>query len=253
MSVLKLITSSDLQDPKLQRLNWNFDYLGKQITSAASSASGSSSGSSVQAGTHANRASVAAASNIGSLYIETDRNNLVYQSQYVSGVATWVYVTGTYNRTQSQLVALAATLTTADTGLLVNVTDYVHILQWSGAAWQWGPGEQGSGMLQGFAVAPGNGWHVCDGSSVNYLKSDGTTSSVTLPNPVTASYMKYGAAYVSGITGAANPVAGNNSTTTSFAIGTSATITVAGNPHTHTITLPGDPVPNFEALLYFRL
>lgn len=254
MSVLKLITQADLQDNKLQRLNGNFDLLAEKVFPVAgASATAVTSSSGVKFGTHAARAALSPASNIGSLYIETDRNNLIYQAQYVSGVGSWVYVDGVYNRTQSQLATLAASLTTADASLQVNVTDYVHILQWTGTAWQWGPGENGSGMLQGFAVAPGAGWHVCDGSSVNYLKSDGTTGSVTTPNPLTPSYMKYGGSYVSGITGAAVPLAGNNSTTANFAIGTGAPITVAGNPHTHSITLPGDPVPNFEALLYFRI
>ena len=67
-------------------------------------------------------------------------------------------------------------------GTLVEVTDYAHILRWTGAAYQWGPGEAGSGMMVAVAVAPtGAGWHSCDGTNVAYLKGDGTTGTVTLP------------------------------------------------------------------------
>jgi hypothetical protein len=86
--------------------------------------------------------------------------------------------------TQSQLSALGPTLSI---GQLVNVTDYGHVLQWSGSAYGWGPGEPGSGMMQLFEVDPtGVGWHLYDGSTVNYLKADGTTGSVTLPDLVSA-------------------------------------------------------------------
>lgn len=234
----------------------------------------------------------------GLLYQTTDTFAL-----YQWNGAAWTLFNQVYQRTQSQLAALAATLGTSDAGLLVNVTDYAHVLQWTGTAWIWGPGESGSGMFVAFAVAPtGNGWHACDGSSgVAYLNADGTTGTVTLPNTLgSAAYLKAGSSYAASITAAtvptisaptftgsalathqhqeafsqvggdiytfgnpfgvgsslsvnmaspANPASG--STTTALTSAVSAG-TPAGTVSAPTATLPGDPVANFEALLYFR-
>lgn len=74
-------------------------------------------------------------------------------------------------------------LTSASTGALYYVTDYHHLLQWDGQSWQWAPGENGSGYVANFpqGVNPGVGWHTCDGSLQNRLKSDGTLQQVPLP------------------------------------------------------------------------
>lgn len=147
----------------------------------------------------------------GTIFIITDWN-VAYRIQVVSGSNAWVYWTGFRSSTQSGISAITGfnggALGTDDSGLLLDVTDYAHMLQWSGSAWGWGPGEGGSGYLQDFAVAPtGSGWHACDGSSgVEYLKSDGTTGTLTLPNTAsTAAYRKNGATYASSITSAAAP------------------------------------------------
>ena len=112
-----------------------------------------------------------------------------------------------YQSTQANLSKLAAALSTEDAGALCWVTDYGHLLAWTGSGWQWGPGEQGSGMLQPFAVAPGGpGWHLCDGAAaVKYLKSDGTTGTVDLPDISTGSYAKLGPAYSKTVTPAQAP------------------------------------------------
>jgi hypothetical protein len=158
--------------------------------------------------------------------------------------------------TQANLATLAATLGTTNAGLLVWVTDYNHVLEWTGSAYQWGPGENGSAYFQGFAVAPtGNGWHVCNGAFVNYLKSDGTLGGAVLPNTAaTAAYIKFGSAYNSTIQVADAPLfAGNAAATTLVSQYTVTDLVVAG-PYTPSgnITLPGDPIPNFSAILYFR-
>lgn len=219
----------------------------------------------------------------GTLWVETD-TDLVYQWQ--APALAWVYLSGTYALTQAQLAAFAGTLGKHDTDLLVNVTDYAHILQWTGTGWNWGPGETGSGRLEAFAVAPtGHGWHLCDGSTgVSYLKSDGTTGTLTLPNTNgSAAYMNLGSAYNPAITAAAVPTSSTPTSSTPTFTGTPGTTGAAsagiqssgatGNTltqasHTHNITpagtvstpvistpvisLPGDPVANFAALLYFR-
>ena len=161
--------------------------------------------------------------------------------------------------TQANLATLAATLGPSNVGLLVWVTDYNHVLEWTGTAYQWGPGENGSAFFQGFAVAPsGNGWHVCNGAFVNYLKSDGTLGGAVLPNIYGQNaYMKYGTAYNSTIQVADAPVFQgspavsdvnwNAGPTPQVAEAVSFPYTPSGN-----ISLPGDPIPNFTAILYFR-
>jgi hypothetical protein len=158
--------------------------------------------------------------------------------------------------TQSNLATLAATLGPSNVGLLVWVTDYNHVLEWTGTAYQWGPNDSESAFFRWFAVAPtGNGWHACDGSFVNYLKSDGTLGGAVLPNAAgSATYIKSGAAYNSTIQGADAPLfAGNAAATTLVSQYTVTDLVVAG-PYTPSgnISLPGDPIPNFAAILYFR-
>ena len=88
-----------------------------------------------------------------------------------------------------------------DAEFLATVDDYGHILRWniSGTPhWEWAPGDPGSGMMQVFEVDPtGPGWHLYDGSSVSYLKSDGTLGGpITLPDLTSAganaAYLKAG-------------------------------------------------------------
>lgn len=77
------------------------------------------------------------------------------------------------------------------TGLLFDVTDYNHVLQWNGTGWQWGPGENGSGYIVAFVNPPNplTGWHVCDGSTVSQLNADGSVSTVTIPT-IAGSYFR---------------------------------------------------------------
>lgn len=142
----------------------------------------------------------------GTFYFQNDRGIL-----YVDNGTAWQYFTGTYPRLQSELAALAATLGTGDTGLLVNVTDYNHMLQWTGSAWQAGPGEQMGNFFQDFATGgPANpiGWHVCDGSSVSHLKADGSLSTPEiLPDTQSfPAYRKLGSSYSQVITAATRPL-----------------------------------------------
>lgn len=209
----------------------------------------------IQVGAFASRPATLGEGDTGLLFQTSD----TFQLYQWSGAA-WSLFTQTYQRTQSQLSAFAGQLGTADAGLLVNVTDYSHVLQWTGSAWSWGPGEQGSGMLTAFAVAPtGNGWRLCDGSSgVKYLKADGTTDTLTLPDTNgTAAYMKLGSAYADAITAATVPTISSIVATATAAVDVipAGSTQVAAEAHTHaapTATLPADPIPHFEALLYFR-
>jgi len=165
--------------------------------------------------------------------------------------------------TQANLATLAATLTADDAGLLVNVTDYAHVLQWTGSAWQWGPGETGGGYLGLFDVAPspGTGWKLIDGTGddgspigvahpIKILKSDGTTrSNITAANMTGGAYPKAAGAYNGAVTAATVPgIAGSTAT-----VGVSGGVgSAAANGHTHVMSLPGDPVAHTDWLPYLR-
>jgi len=112
---------------------------------------------------------------IGTLFFETDRNVL-----YISNGSTWQYVAGVFS---AVLAALPSDLTSTDAGFLVNVTDYNHLLQWSGSSWGWGPGDFGGGFTVPFVNPPTSmGWHAADGSTVNQLQPNGGISPVVVPN-----------------------------------------------------------------------
>jgi hypothetical protein len=91
-------------------------------------------------------------------------------------------------------MALPSDLSTHDSGLLVWVVDYNHLIRWSGAAWEWAPGEVGSGFIRDFLATPGPEWVLCDGSATDYLVVTPTPAAVaiTLPNdPGTAPYARF--------------------------------------------------------------
>lgn len=134
-------------------------------------------------GTHMERSALSAAKIAqGNLWHESDRT-----ITYAVVDDTWEYRAGIYHIDQEHLpVDLAA----PDTGFLVNVIDFAHLLRWNGTGWEWGPGDHGSGFFASFAagVTPGTGWVADDGSTVSMLNSDGSLSDVTLPTD--ASYFR---------------------------------------------------------------
>lgn len=182
------------------------------------------------------------------LWIKSVFDTLIAQTNAISGSTI-------INSTQANLTVLAGTLTPANTGQLVYVTDYNHMLRWDGTSFQWGPGENGSGYISAFMndPSPTTGWQLCDGSATTKLNSDGTVSAEVVPNYGTAAYLKLGSAapvigpsVPSGVTGATSagtpsgtnsaPVTGNNSANTTVMAGVGAV--VAADPHTHTTTAP---------------
>ena len=96
----------------------------------------------------------------------------------------------------------------------------------------------------------GWGWHLYDGSSVSYLKSDGTTALITLDNLIgTSAYLKLGIANTA-ITSAVAPTITMEPTTggpSGVQTVTTGSIAVASSTHTHTlsggaISSTGEPV-----------
>lgn len=141
-------------------------------------------------------------------------------------------------------------LTSEDSGFIVYVTDFNHTLQWDGTAWQWGPGDSGSGYFGFFLQAPtAGGWHLCDGSSVEMLNADGTTTLVALPNYSSNPYLKVGTSASAGpnapsgeseSVSAGTPegtnaakVSGTESADATVQSGSGASVAAAG--HTHTV------------------
>lgn len=249
--MLALVVPSQLQ-PALEKGGTTFDRQWYLFFEAAQLYA-STAGGILRYGVRADRQSIDLESLLdGTLWIETD-TGLKYQWQ--AATLSWVYISGVYARTQAQLSALGATLGVDDTGLLVNVTDFAHILQWTGAAWSWGPGEQGSGMMVLFEEDPtGNGWHLYDGTAnVKYLKATGATGTVTLPDLVSvtanAAYAKAGSPNAAAVAAVAPGLTGSTaaaSTGISAAAGVPSLVvaetlagvnTVAANNHTHTITV----------------
>ncbi len=166
----------------------------------------------VLADTHANRANYPnGAYLVDTLFVETDRL-VVFRN---TGTA-WKYVDGTYTATLSSI----PTLGTDDAGFLFGVSDYGHLLRWSGTAWGWAPGDAGSGMMALFEIDPGAGWHIYDGTAnVPYLKSDGTTGTVTLPDLTSAGAL---AAFLEGGSPNSGPTAAVAPTFTGSSANTSA-------------------------------
>jgi len=133
----------------------------------------------------------------GLYWIETSRNNFNGSTPYPTyewNGNNWNYLSGEFYRNQSNLAQLTATFSANnsnngnDTGARVNIPDYAGQLQWANNAWGWGPDDSrmhGMGpMLAEVDPNPTTGWALYDGNNATYLKPDGTTGAVTLPNLV---------------------------------------------------------------------
>lgn len=144
-------------------------------------------------------------------YFTTDVNlRLLYCSDGIS----WNYVAGIYTIAQAGVAAFVGTLTAADAGQLIYVSDYEHLMKWDGSALDFAPGDDGSGYIGIFRTTPNHGiWQVCDGSSVNVLNADGTVTSITSPNYSTASYLKLATAAAIGPDAASGTVANESAHT----------------------------------------
>lgn len=140
----------------------------------------------------------------GAFWIETSRNNVAGLPpfpEYRWDGNMWDFISGSFYRNQNQLTVLQNTFAANnsnngnDVGALVNVIDYHHQLQWTATtannnttfAWAWGPQDDlraGEGpIFREVDPSPLTGWQLYAGNNnVTYLKSDGTTGNVNLPN-----------------------------------------------------------------------
>lgn len=200
--------------------------------------------------THANRLLNFPATSypIGTLFWETDRT-VWYLVALVGGVNVWIWTGGMFSVAQS---ALPTDLGMNDASFRAYVSDYAHVLMWTGSAWMWAPEDDrraGEGpILREVDPSPSTGWHLYDGSTVNYLLATGSLGSITLPDltsvAANAAYPKAGspnsgpnAAVATGANLAYQSVQGGSGTNVAFAT------------HSHT---PGEP-RNLQRRPFFRM
>lgn len=142
--------------------------------------------SAVRVGPFAVRGSAIAHAN--SLFIANDHNYV----GWLSTGAVWKYAFGANALTQAGIAAVTALLGTDDAGYLIDVTDYLHQLKWSGTALAFAPGDPGSGFVsegKPDGSAPNGGlWGLCDGSSYNVLNSAGTLTNTTTVDRTAATF-----------------------------------------------------------------
>lgn len=83
---------------------------------------------------------------------------------------------------QSGVLSLARNWGLEDTGKVIWVTDYNHLLRWVGTEFTWAAGELGSDFYLLFDAVPTSvKWHLADGATgVKYLKPDGTIATKTI-------------------------------------------------------------------------
>ncbi len=85
---------------------------------------------------------------------------------------------------QADIAKLAIKLAGAKkTGLQIWVpAPYNHLLRWNGTAFEFAPGDSGSGYAVEFVITPNApGWAACDGSTTTYLLPTGEIAEQVLP------------------------------------------------------------------------
>jgi len=127
--------------------------------------------------------------------------------------------------TRANVPAMSA----SDEGTVYWVSDFAHLIRWSGTAWAFMDG--GNRFFADHELAPGTGWALCDGSTVDALTLGATLSvtSVTLPNlSGLPSYKRSNATYSSTLVSAIAPGATATATAT---VGSESA-------HTHSVDPP---------------
>ncbi len=93
---------------------------------------------------------------------------------------------------QADIAAFVATLTVNDANLEIGVTDYKHVLRWSGTALDFLEGDSSGYTVEGkpAGTAPNGGlWGICDGSTYAVLNGDGTTTNIVTRNRTDDSFV----------------------------------------------------------------
>lgn len=126
-----------------------------------------------------------------------------------------------------------------DAGFLLHIVDYSHLVRWTGASWEWAPGDEGNGYIEDFLVPPVSpGWQVCDGTITSLLivgHPSLYSQSIQLPDEVSAGVYHKSAATVSDYTvkpAVAPLITGN---------------TADESAHTHSVVVPDQNTANESA------
>ena len=224
-------------------------------------------------GTAAAMPNISAMLNPGHLYFQTD-TDLVYYSDGMN----WIFLLTALPPLQGTWAQLPGGFGPNDAGILYWATDVGHFWRWTGAGWEWGPGDRHSGEIAFFTAAPGPGWHLADGSTQYVYQSDASRTMVLLPNLLN-NYLEMTGAYTGAPVAAVAPTiepaftgislaatTGNDNGTPKsaqpYASGTA--VPVPAEPHNHNspaLTDPGhthvalnDGTPaTFALLAYFKL
>ena len=118
------------------------------------------------------------------------------------------------------------------------------------------------GDAAGAAWSVAIGWHYCDGNgdngvpggTVSFLRGNGTAITVPpgggIPDLTAGAYLKLSSAYSGAVTAATLPTTNANALVTAL-IGTGAA-SASGVLHSHTVNLPGDPIPHMTVHPWFR-
>lgn len=219
--------------------------------------------SAFSSGTYANRPAATDVDD-GSTYYATDQG-VTYLA--ISGV--WIYMSGVMRGTINP--NLKPTLALADAGFVFYSTDFQHTYRWTGAAWEYAPGDDGSGFITHFAVAPRTGsWQLCDGTAGVYeSKADGTRAQVafsalavgTMPNLTgTVSYLRNAPAVTGTVNAAVAPgISGQTDVDPGFGteVAAGGGSVVASHTHQHLFGSlaagNGGQPRNMDAMPYYRL
>lgn len=118
-------------------------------------------------------------------------------------------------------VATQPTLAAGDAGYLGWLSDYKHVVRWTGSAWEFF-GDSSNGFFADFAIVPQAGsWQLCDGTTTTYLTLGATLTETSFATPnLTGSpaYKKTAGAYTGTI--AAKSGATDSGTTDASGAGT---------------------------------
>ena len=102
------------------------------------------------------------------------------------------------------------TLAAGDSGYLAFVTDYGHLVRWTGTVWELAPGDVGNRFMRFFVGAPQDSafWQLADGTATTFLTLGGatlTTTAFTTPNVPAGTFIKVLAAFTGLIEAAIAP------------------------------------------------
>lgn len=141
---------------------------------------------------------------IGTIYWQSDYT-MLYMVFNVGGIHVWQYISGMF---RAVLASKPTGLGVNDAGLLFYGTDFGHIWRWSGSAWTFAPGDDGSGYIAMYTAAPNTpgsaAWFLIDGTSPTIQSlTDTTTQAITLA-AIAGAFFKAGIAWT-GATVAAGP------------------------------------------------